>query len=80
MSPSIRSASARGDRTTVRTFNVRSSGRDLSAVRRPGIVGPAKGDVKTEAPDPEPKKTPMPKGTDAKPAPNEGDVKVKGDG
>lgn len=75
----FRSASAPGDRSTVRTFNVRSSGRDLAAVRRPRIVNvslPAKGDVDTEAPAPEPKKNAEPKASAAKPAKNDATVKV----
>lgn len=68
---SIRSASARGDRSTVNTFNVRSSGRDLSAVRRPVR------EVATETPEPEPEKTPLPKSSASKPAKNDGAVKTK---
>lgn len=60
----------------------RTSGVNLAEVRRPGrIVGvtapvPAKGDVKTEEPAPEPKAKPLPK-ADNKPAKNSGKVKVK---
>lgn len=75
MSPSIRSARANGAASTVRTFNVRSSGRDLSAVRRP-----VRANVQTEAPDPEPTATPLPKTSTAKPAKSAGTVKVKGNG
>lgn len=70
---------------TITRFNQRSSGRDLSAVRRPGIVGidvpvPSTGDVKTERPAPEPKKNPAPKTTASKPAKNDASVKVKSGG
>ena len=73
--------SARLGTTSITSFNSRTSGRDLRAVRRPGIVGvdvkvPAKGDVKTEKPAPEPKAKPLGKSSPAKPEKNDGEVKV----
>jgi len=58
--------------STITRFSVRSSGRDISLVRRPAPASKAKPKVEKAAP--EPKKTPLPATT--KPAPESNDADV----